>query len=206
MKDCKGTGKAKGFGCGKPSLQRKYGLCPSCLYDWSKNSEDGKEWFNRQTAYLRKKKDKDDRLHQREVKRSLNANKEMKLADLYFSRFIRLKHSEDGKCTCYTCGVVLDIKEVDNGHYMKREHKATRYHENNCRPQCKTCNGDIKHNGKQIEFRENLANEIGLKLVEKIEKLSRTTIKANYQFYRGLSDHYREKVKELQKTLKIKIW
>jgi hypothetical protein len=130
----------------------------------------------------------------------------MKLADMYFSRYIRLKHSENGMCTCYTCGNVLPIKEIDNGHFMKREHKATRYHENNCRPQCKQCNGDTKHNGKQIEFRELLCNEIGVEMVEKIEALSKADFKANHLFYREKSDYYRIKVNELQKELKVKLW
>ena len=115
-------------------------------------------------------------------KKELNVSKAMSNADTYFSRYIRLKHSIDGKCTCYTCGTEKDIKEVDNGHFEKRQHKATRYHENNCRPQCKICNGNTKHNGKQKEFRENLVNEIGLDIVLKVEALARTTIKANYLF------------------------
>ena len=109
-------------------------------------------------------------------------------------------------CTCYTCGDIKEVKEVDNGHYQKREHKATRYHENNCRPQCKTCNGNTGKNGMQDVFRVNLSNEIGEEEVCEIERLARTTIKADYQFYKGISDKYRELVNELQKKLKVKYW
>lgn len=205
-KPCRGTGNAKGFGCSKLSNQRVYGLCPKCKIDWAMNTENGKSWLSKQTAYKMRSNEKEKKKEDRKKKQDLNTSGAMKSADTYFSRYIRLKNSTDGDCTCYTCGTDKPIKEVDNGHYMKREHKTTRYHENNCRPQCKICNGDTKHNGKQIEFRENLVNEIGEDNVVKIEQLSRTTIKANTKFYRDIADYYREKVNELQKKLKVKYW
>jgi len=206
---CKSTNKkTKGFGCGNILFKKATfgGLCPKCAYKWSLETDDGKEWFKRQTAYKTKKNDKVKRAEFRQKKRELNVGNVMKLADTYFSRYIRLKHSDFGKCTCYTCGIIKDIKEVDNGHYIKREHKNTRYHENNCRPQCKTCNGDVKHNGKQAEFRVNLVNEIGEKEVSDIELLSKQKISASYLFFKDVSDHYRVKLNELQKKLKVKYW
>jgi hypothetical protein len=184
-----------------------YGLDCGCYRDWLiSDDKKAKEVFDKfliknKIDYQKKKK-----AEFRAKKQEFNEKGLMSSADTYFSRYIRLKHSENGKCTCYTCGDIKDIKEVDNGHYMKREHKATRYHENNCRPQCKKCNGDTKHNGKQIEFREYLCNEIGENNVVKIEKLSKTSIKANHVFYKETSDFYRKKVNEMQKELKVKYW
>jgi hypothetical protein len=202
---CKPTNsKTRGYeSCGKESNYRKLGLCASCFYDWMQTDERGKV-YNQKTFSKKVKKVTDKR--KRELKRSLNVPGAMKLADTYFSRYIRLKYSKDGSCTCYTCGTIKDIKEVDNGHYMKREHKATRYHENNCRPQCKTCNGDTKHNGKQAEFRVNLSYEIGENKVVEIENLSRSIVKTSYLFYKNISDTYRKKVNELQKINKVKYW
>ena len=129
----------------------------------------------------------------------------MNLADIYFSRFIRLKHSfeHNGKryVNCYTCAKVVHVKQADNGHFIKREHKSVRYHENNCRPQCKTCNGDTKHNGRQSDFRRELSNEIGEDEVLELERLSRETIKADSYFYRAIATKYRLKVKELQNEI-----
>ncbi len=205
-KPCKGTGKAKGYGCGTESIKRTYGLCIKCLREWAVGSEEGKQWLSKQTAYKMRSNEKEKKKEFREKKQELNVKCSMRNADTYFSRYVRLINSIDGNCTCYTCGGINDIKETDNGHYMKREHKATRYHENNCRPQCKTCNGDTKHNGKQAEFRVHLANEIGEENVVKIENLSRTLIKANHLFYKEKSDYYRIKVNELQKELGVKYW
>ncbi len=211
QKACKGINKAKGHhGCGELKLRYKYGLCHACFFKWLNNTPEGQEM---QPSVIKKalnsirKVDKDKKKEDRQIKRESNEKKAMLLADIYFSRYIRLAYSNYlGKCTCYTCGIIKDIKEVDNGHYMKRAHKSTRYHEDNCRPQCKTCNGNTLHNGKQVEFRINLVNEIGLDMVESIEFNSKQSIKANYLWYKSISDYYRIKVNDLQKELGVKYW
>lgn len=205
-KFCKGTGNAIGFGCGTKTAYRKYGLCSTCQYEWATTNDAGKVWFQKQLISKKKKSEKVEKSKRRAEKREIDVSGAMRLADMYFSRYIRVKFSEDGDCTCYTCGKDHPIKEVDNGHYQKREHKATRYHENNCRPQCKTCNGDTKHNGKQDEFRVNLVNEIGEEEVSEIERLARSTINASSAFYRDVADEYRLKLNDIQKILKVKYW
>jgi hypothetical protein len=202
-KACKGTGKAKGEGCGNTTLYRRNGLCNKCYPSWYFSTEKGKQ---RVLAKAHKEVKEEENKEWRERKAAINNKGSMNSADIYFSRYIRLLHSEDGLCTCYTCGMVLPIKEIENGHFMKREHKTTRYHENNCRPQCKTCNGDTKHNGKQLEFEENLINEIGITEVYEIKALSKQTVNASAKFFRDISDQYRIKVNELQKKLGVKFW
>jgi hypothetical protein len=48
-KPCKGLGIAKGYGCGKLTLHRVYGLCKmfGCYSDWLLNSENGKIKLNK---------------------------------------------------------------------------------------------------------------------------------------------------------------
>jgi hypothetical protein len=183
------------------------GIDCSCYTNWLISDEPkAKETFN---SFLIKNKKDYEKTQKAKIKKQydeITTGKAMGLADKYFSRFIRLYFSFNGSCTCYTCGTIKPILEVDNGHYMKREHKATRFELNNARPQCKNCNGDTKHNGKQIEFREHLVNEIGLVEVERIEALSKTSINATGLFYRKIADEYRLKLNELQKKLKVKYW
>lgn len=211
QKKCKGCGEPMDFivrnGIRVYDQSYGYGKKCGCYNNWLISDDPkAKETFDKFLIKNKRDYEAQKKKEFRKKKQEFNQKGLMQLADTYFSRYIRLKNSINGKCTCYTCGTIKDVKEVDNGHYMKREHKATRYHENNCRPQCKTCNGDTKHNGKQIEFRENLVNEIGEQKVIDIEKLSRTSIKANHLFYKGISDYYREKVNEMQKEMKVKYW
>ena len=47
--------------------------------------------------------------------------------DTYFHRYIRLKNTDkEGKGECYTCETPLEFKRSQCGHFMGREHKATR--------------------------------------------------------------------------------
>ena len=214
QKICKGQNRAHGYvGCGKVTdvKRLKYGICPSCLIDWGTTTEGGKLWYS--TMFLPKVKrvtQKEQRKKTNELKNELNTGRAMRLADMYFSRYIRLKHSfeNDGitYCTCFTSGDIVPIKELDNGHFMKREHKATRYHEDNCRPQSKRDNGDTKHNGKQVEFKDNLIREIGEERVLEVERLAKTIIKADTYFYKSIADKYRVLVNDIQKERNIKIW
>ncbi len=211
-KKCKGTkSETRDYGCGVEHYNRVYGLCPKCYIEWCFSNKHGREHFEKLklkgSNIIKAATKEKDKQELNNIKSGLSVTKsDMWYADLYFSRYIRLKYSKDGYCTCFTSGEILPIKEIDNGHYMKREHKSTRYHEDNCRPQSKTDNGDAKHNGKQVEFRVNLINEIGLEKVEAIEMLSKQSIKANHTFYKDIADKYRVKVNELQKEMGVKIW
>lgn len=210
FKKCKGQNKANNFdGCGKEVFvkDRKYGLCQDCYRKWIISDDPkAKQHFDSFLTNHKKQYERQQKRKEKAIKDDLNISKVMRLADMYFSRYVRLIHSKNGLCTCYTCGIIQDIKEVDNGHYIKREHKSTRFNLDNCRPQCKTCNGDTKHNGKQTEFRENLVNEFDEKFVLELEALGRKPIKANGLFYRNLADEYRTKLNELQRELKVKYW
>lgn len=83
-----------------------------------------------------------------------------KNADAVFSKYIRLKNSHQGYVKCYTCGIIKHWKEMDNGHFIKREFHRTRYDERNCKPQCTKCN--YHNSGMQDEFAKNIIDEYGI--------------------------------------------
>ena len=82
--------------------------------------------------------------------------------DKIFSVWIRLKHPRK----CYTCGKVETTLQC--GHFVSRTYLATRWNENNCRPQCVGCN--IWGNGKPLDFEENLKRELGETVVENLKQ------------------------------------
>ena len=76
------------------------------------------------------------------MKKKTERQKLIKLLDDLFSKFIRIRDSdEEGYGKCITCGKVARWKTMDCGHYQKRQHMATRWEEKNCAIQCKPCNG-----------------------------------------------------------------
>jgi len=123
-------------------------------------------------------------------------------ADMWFSRYIRFKDSEKKMfnlfvARCYTCGVIHDIKLLDAGHYVNREHKTVRFNEDNAKPQCTYCNR--YRSGKHLEFGIKLTKEIGADKVDELKQLSLFPGEDNELFYREQAKIYREKFNQLVK-------
>ncbi len=91
-----------------------------------------------------------------------------KKLDALFSKYIRGKYSRNGVAQCYTCDKKLPITKMHCGHFIPRHYLATRWEEDNCRPQCVGCN--LYGNGQILDFEEHLIKDIGL---EKVQELKR---------------------------------
>lgn len=92
--------------------------------------------------------------------RIVASKKEMDLTDTYFSRALRLMGANDqGVCFCATCGIPREVKKIQCGHFMTRNHKATRWEFKNCAPQCGACNGN--KGGEQFRMGEYLDKKYG---------------------------------------------
>ena len=134
------------------------------------------------------------------VKRKPDYKKKL---DEVFSKYIRLKYSDErGYCRCISCGKVHFWKQIQNGHYMSRRHLATRWSEDNCRPQCVACN--IFNQGAAQMYRRNLVAEIGEDRVTWIESFAHTSSKERSDFeYKAMIDEYTKKVNELLKDKQL---
>jgi len=130
----------------------------------------------------------------------------LKLADSWFSKYIRLKHSFESsgirKAKCYTCENVYPILDMDCGHWQKRQNLGTRFHKNNARPQCTSCNDYNK--GEFSKFESNLIDEIGVEKVMNIKSISDINYHVSIEDLKDTSKKYRTLFNELLKELKIK--
>lgn len=62
--------------------------------------------------------------------------------DRWHSRYVRLLNTDaNGICRCITCGMAAHPSELENGHFITRDHWSVRFHSMNCHPQCNHCNG-----------------------------------------------------------------
>jgi Bacteriophage Lambda NinG protein len=110
------------------------------------------------------------------------AAKLKKELDAIFSKYIRLKYSdENGNVACYTCGKVMHWKQIQNGHFISRQYLATRWHEDNCRPQC--IGDNIFGNGKPLDFEERLKKDLGSQYVEDMKMLRHKSLKLDRHWY-----------------------
>jgi len=132
-------------------------------------------------------------------------------ADMWFSRYIRIKYSykiQNGEvyCQCIVSPEVIKLaSNMDNGHCVSRKYLTTRYYENNCRPQNRSSNrfsGEADH----YTFEDNLRKEIGEDGIDEIHRLRKEEGEDTESFYKSQSDKYRKLVKQLVKEHGIKKW
>lgn len=116
--------------------------------------------------------------------------------DKEFSLYIRQRTAVNGKVTCFTCGKKDDWQNMDCGHFMSRKHYSTRWDEDNCQVQCKSCN--VFRYGEQFKFGVNL-NQLEDGLAERLLAKSRLTAKfSNYDLIMMI-EYYQEKNKKFIK-------
>lgn len=107
--------------------------------------------------------------------------------DAIFSQFIRRKYANaEGMVKCYTCSTVKHWKEIQNGHWIPRNNLATRFSEDNCRPQCVACN--MFQKGMPDVFAVNLIKE-GVDIVA-LQQTRYSIFKIDRQWYLDKIAHY----------------
>ena len=124
----------------------------------------------------------------------------MKSADTWFSRYIRLKYSNNGVCQCVTCGKWKQAKDIQNGHYISRGVKALRFSEYNAHPQCVKCN--MYHEGRKDIYGRFIISKYGKEIKESLDK-AQPLVKLDFN---SISEYYRKKTNELLKEKGIKKW
>jgi hypothetical protein len=112
-----------------------------------------------------------------------------------FSEYVRRSHAIDGVCKCVTCGTVGHWKDMDAGHFISRNHKATKFDIQNVAPQCKKCNRFL--GGRQYEFGIWIDQKYGEGTAEKILQRSRMVCKRSQVEIDVLTKHYKEELKKL---------
>lgn len=111
--------------------------------------------------------------------------------DRVFSLYIRNKYADkNGYVKCYTCSVVKPVKEMQNGHWIPRNNLATRFSEENCRPQCVGCN--MFNKGRPDVFSVNLIKE-GIDIVE-LQHSRYRIFKVSTEWYKQKIEHYKKDI------------
>lgn len=196
-KPCKGTGKAKGYGCGKMTAHRIYGLGKMCCYgDWLFNSVEGRKKLEAAKLIAAK-----PRLELEKFKKERNQSKSLaillKSVRKVCHEYIRLR--DKGK-PCISCGTPWN-QEFQAGHFYKAEtFSSIKFHENNIHGQCPQCN--IYKNGNESQYRVNLPERIGSEQFEHLEGLAALDKKLNHKWDRealnAIREYYKKKIKELK--------
>ena len=117
-----------------------------------------------------------------------------KLLDAIFSQYIRLKSSDgNGYCVCVTCGKKDHWKNMQNGHYISRQHLAVRCDETNCHVQCVGCN--VFRGGNYTSYALYMLDKYGEEKLQWLEQ-QKHVITKDYP-YESKIEYYQEEVKQL---------
>ena len=118
-----------------------------------------------------------------------------KKLDTAFSQFIRLRDSDDqGVGCCVTCGKPKVWKYADCGHFIKRQHMATRYDEQNCNLQCKGCNAFEQ--GANERYRVAIDKKWGQGTSDRLEARKKNRTRFPAFWYKMEIERYEKLVKE----------
>lgn len=133
--------------------------------------------------------------------------KQIKLADDWFSRFIRLHYADDnGNGRCVSCGRFGQVKFMDCGHYHSRKYLSIRWDEMNAALQCKKCNlsmGDptVNKSYESYMIRRHGVTVLATLEVKKFNRAKLTPFEINF-----VANHYRKKANDLCAKKKITPW
>lgn len=117
--------------------------------------------------------------------------------DRIFSQYIRLRDMMmPGRVfRCISCGSVMSIRQADCGHYINRQHMATRYSEVNCNAQCRHCNRFDE--GNMSGYRDGLVRKYGETKVVLLEAQKNEVRKYSDVEYQALIAHYQKEIKRM---------
>ena len=114
-----------------------------------------------------------------------------------FSEYIRRRDADkDGNCKCFTCNLVRNWKQMDCGHGIPRQHKATKFSEINNHAQCKRCNGF--EGGKREVYKVEVDKRYGPGTWHKLELASKITLKRTQFEIDTMTEFYKQELKKLK--------
>ena len=118
--------------------------------------------------------------------------------DRLFSEFIRRRDADEGGTVeCVSCQKLMHWTGdgAQAGHFVKRQHRATRWDERNVNVQCVRCNKWL--DGNEGEHGAYIIRKYGLSAHEELLALKRTVRKFTRADLQDLIDLYKKKLEQL---------
>jgi len=120
----------------------------------------------------------------------------LKILDTWFSKFIRLRDSDDnGYLCCISCQKVVHWKKADAGHFVNRKHYALRYNEKNVNGQCRACNRFDEGAGPGYSI--GIRKKYGTQIIEILLAMKNSSTKWTQFEINELVKYYKKEVKKL---------
>ena len=194
QKPCKGTGKAKGHGCGEIKFAHRYGLCTQCFAKWLYNTPDGLKMLSDAAI-----KASSDRISLekafKEKKERVGLTTILDSVEQICHKYIRLR--DEGK-PCAACGAPYS-SDFQASHCYKAElYSSLRFNEFNIHGGCIGCN--IYKDGNIDVYKVRLPMIIGEAKAEELRLLAsrdQNNFKWDREELKRIKEYYKLKIKQL---------
>lgn len=115
-------------------------------------------------------------------------------------KLVRLKAADgSGYASCVTCKGVFHWKEMDGGHFISRNHTATKILEENIHPQCKGCNGfRMKDSLVVMDYEDYMKEMYGPEFVEELKILAKRPMKHDRAYLEQKKREYSAQIRQLE--------
>lgn len=189
-KKCKGTGKAKGHGCGELKTIHRYGLCSKCFAGWLYNTDEGKILLNNSAIRAKKSIERTKRLQAKKEKQEIKKKSEFeKELQTEINSIVRLLDVDKGCISCDHGWTEKWTRQAHAGHYYSVGSDPTlRFNLLNIWKQCSICNNWKSGNERKYEI--GLTTHYGKEVVDKIKQF-----KSKYKSINLTKDDLIEKIK-----------
>lgn len=177
IKKCKGTGKAKGSGCGENKNIHKYGLCLDCFKNWVFGTPEGQQYFRMATLQGRKRAENENKKEKskkkKEEKEAVEKKSELeKKLQKEFNSIIRIIDTGKGCISCRHGWRVKWTRQGHAGHWLSvGSNPQLRYNFNNCYLQCSICNNHKSSNSR--EYDKGIKRHYGQETLDKMQGLKK---------------------------------
>lgn len=118
-----------------------------------------------------------------------------KKLDTVFSKYVRLRDSQNGYFKCCSCKEIKPVSQGDAGHFINRRWRSVRWHEQNVHMQCRWCNRF--NEGNAAGYALFMIDKYGQERLEFLNSLSRKTAKWQNWELELLIKKYKQLVKEM---------
>ena len=195
-KPCKGTGKARGFGCGKMTQHRIYGLGKMCCYaEWLYSTPEGLKKVEKATLKASKPRIE----FEQNKKQSKERNKITTLIKSVVNTFHKYVRLRDKGKPCIACGTPWK-EDFQASHYFKAElYSSLKFNELNVHSGCKRCN--LMNEGNLSEYSVNLPKRIGNDNFDVLNGLADVEKRLKWKWDRegliSIRKYYNKKIKEI---------
>lgn len=131
------------------------------------------------------------------MKKKLSLRALEKKLDRIFSEYSRYRFADArGIVQCVTCTARKHWRSLHAGHFIKRQHRATRWRPTNVHPQCVSCN--TYRGGMQDEYARFIVNTYGLAEFHDLMEAKHRLMKPTRADLESMIENYTNQVAALE--------